>query len=54
MYNRVFSPNDFQILNFDVGKKLYELSKLGGRWGGNLDNIQKNSSFFLQKPSLIT
>ena len=31
---------DFQILNFDVGKKLYKLSKLGGGgWGCNLDKI---------------
>ena len=33
-------------------KKLYRSSKLGARGGGNLDKIQKNSSFFLGKPSL--
>ena len=33
-------------MNFDVGKKLKKLSKLGGGGeGGNLDEIQKNSSF---------
>ena len=34
-------------MNFDVGKKLKKLSKLGGGGeGGNLDKILKNSSFF--------
>ena len=34
-------------MNFDVRKKLCKLSKLGGggRGGGNLDKIQKNSNF---------
>ena len=32
---------------FGVQKKWYKLSKLGGGGrGGNLENIQKNSSFF--------
>ena len=39
---------DFQILNFDVEKRLYKLSKLGG---GNLDKIQKKA-FFVGKPFL--
>ena len=47
----IFSLTDFQILNLDVGKKLYKLSKFFFYFifffgGGNLDKIQKNSSFF--------
>ena len=38
-----------------VQKKWYKLSKLGGggRVEGNLDKIQKNSNFFIVKPSLM-
>ena len=34
----------FQILNFDVGKKLYMLSKLGEGGEGNLDSISSGES----------
>ena len=39
-------------MNFDVGKTLYKLSKLGGGGKGNLDKIQKEQQFFLVRPSL--
>ena len=42
-------------MNFDVGKKLYKLSKLGegGGGGGLLEQSPREHQFFLVRPSLI-
>ena len=34
-------------------KKVVQVVQIGGRGGGNLNKIQKNSYFFFVKPSLI-
>ena len=39
-------------LEFRRRKKVLQVVQIGERGGGNLDKIQKNSSFFLRIPSL--
>ena len=41
----VFLVLNFQILNFDVGKKLYKLSKLGGGGGGKRTAVFSQETF---------